>query len=397
MSRRFHVRTLAAGALLVTLSACGFGAPPIAPAPLGPAGNGPAGSGTPDRPISSDGHAAPGGTTEAARRAGFNPGSGILWMDDADRQRDLDAMAATGARWIALDFDWNSIQGDGPDSFRWDRSTDTVVSEAHARGLEIIGSLAYSPPWARRPECANTSHCLPADPDAFARFGRAAAERYGPTSWFPELRNSVRVWQVWNEANHYPFVQPTVDIPGYTVMLERVYTAIKGVDEGATVLAGATSPAGDDPSGRDVAPVTFLQGIYANGGGNFFDAFAHHPYSFPDSPLTVAPWNAFSQTRDLHDVMVQHGDGAKKVWGTDAGAGTGTDPKAVTEDRQSELLRDYYTGWNRDFASFTGPLLWYTVRDTGTDPANLYDNFGILRYDFSAKPARDVFVSMLSA
>ncbi len=389
MTRRLHrVRTAATGALLVVVvSACGLARPPISPAASSP----------PDRPISSDGAVAPGGPTEAARRAGFNPGSGILWMDDADRQRELDAMVATGARWIALDFDWNSIQGDGPDSFRWDRSTDTVVGEAHARGLRIIGTLAYSPPWARRAQCADTSHCLPTDPDAYARFARAAAERYGPTSGDPALRNSVRVWQIWNEANHYPFVQPTVDVPGYTLMLRRAYAAIKLGDSGATVLAGATAPAGDDPSGRDVAPVTFLRGIYANGGGNSFDAFAHHPYSFPESPLTVAPWNAFGQTRDLHDVMVENGDSAKKVWGTEAGAGTGTDAKAVSATRQSQLLREYYTGWNHEFRSFTGPLLWFTVRDEGTDPASLYENFGILRHDFRAKPARDVFVSMLRA
>ena len=234
MSRRLHqVRLLAIAAMLLTLSACGFGIAPVGPAPIGPAGGS-----TPDRPISSDGHAAPGGTTAAARRAGFNPGSSILWMDDAERQRELDAIAATGARWIALDFDWNSIQGDGPDSFRWDRSTDTVVREAHVRGLRIIGSLAYSPPWARRANCANTSHCLPADPDTFARFSRAAAERYGPTSWIPELRNSVRVWQIWNEANHYPFVQPTVDVPGYTVMLQRRVHRDQGRRSGCQGVGG---------------------------------------------------------------------------------------------------------------------------------------------------------------
>ncbi|MEP6623986.1 MAG: hypothetical protein ABJC79_06065 [Acidimicrobiia bacterium] len=389
MSRRLQrVRIVVTVALLLTVvSACGLARPPIGPATSAP----------PDRPISSDGGVAPGGTTEAARRAGFNPGSGILWMDDADRQRELDAMVATGARWIAIDFDWNSIQGDGPDSFRWDRSTDTVVGEAHARGLRVIGALAYSPPWARRAQCASTSHCLPADPDAYARFARAAVERYGPASGIPALRNSVRVWQIWNEANHYPFVQPTVDIPGYTLLLRRAYAAIKLGDSGTTVLAGATSPAGDDPSGRDVAPVTFLRGIYANGGGNSFDAFAHHPYSFPESPLTAAPWNAFGQTRDLHDVMTAHGDSAKKVWGTEAGAGTGTDSKSVSASRQSQLLREYYSGWNGEFRSFTGPLLWFTVRDSGTDPASIYENFGILRHDFRAKPARDVFVSMLKA
>ena len=163
--------------------------------------------------------------------------------------------------------------------------------------------------------CANTSHCLPADPGTFATFAAASATRYGPNSTVAGLRNSVRVWQIWNEPNHYPFVQPTVDVAGYTVMLQQAYAAIKHVDSGATVLAGATSPAPDDPSGRDVSPVTFLRGIYANGGGQSFDALSHHPYSFPDSPLVDAPWNAFTQTRALHDVLVEHGHGARARYG----------------------------------------------------------------------------------
>lgn len=384
--RRHSIRMLSLTAVVVLLGACGF----TAPLPLVPSGSNPAGGG-----VAADGAPSSHPTTEFARRAGFNPGSGILWMDDAERQRELDAMVATGARWIALDFDWNSIQGDGPESFRWDRSTDTVVREAHDRGLRIIGGLAYSPPWARRTVCADTSHCFPTDPGTFARFARASVQRYGPTSSIPDLRNSVRVWQIWNEANHYPFVQPTVDVAGYTVLLQQSYAAIKGVDGAAIVLAGATSPAGDDPNGQDMSPVSFLRGIYDNGGGHSFDAFAHHPYTFPESPLTVAPWNAFAQTRDLHDVMVEHGDGAKKVWGTEAGAGTGTDSKAVTAARQGQLLWEYYTGWNRDFRSFTGPLLWYSVRDSGTDPASIYENFGILTHDFRAKPARRVLIALL--
>jgi hypothetical protein len=335
-------------------------------------------------------------TAAPAERAGFNPGSPILWMDDVDRQRELDAMAATGARWIALDLDWSSIQGDGPDSFRWDRSTDTVVREARARGLKIIGTLAYSPPWARRAACAATSHCLPNDPAAFSRFADAAVHRYGAKSPVAEFRGSVGVWQIWNEPNHYPFVQPTVDVAGYTAMLRLAYAAIKARDAGATVLAGATSPAGDDPSGRDVAPATFLQGIYAWGGGGSFDAFSHHPYTFPDSPFVDASWNAFAQTGALHQVMVEHGDGAKKIWGTESGAGTGRGAKSVSATRQAELVHDYYTGWNTFYRSFTGPLLWFTVRDASWNQNEVTDNFGIVRHDFGAKPARDAFVSMIN-
>ena len=145
-----------------------------------------------------------------------------------------------------------------------------------------------------------------------------------------------------------------------------------------------------------MAPVQFLSQIYANGGRGFFDAFAHHPYSFPCSPLTEASWNAFTQTRDLHTVMVQNGDGGKKIWGTEAGAPTATDVgtctpgnvgRSVTEATQSQYLADYFKGWYGDYASFTGPLFWFQIRDNGTNPSYSDDHFGLLRWDFSAKPA----------
>src|SRR3954451_12041932 len=143
MQRRFSTMLIGSLVLALVLGACGF-APAPSPAP---------GGGTTARPV-----------TAWADRAAFDPGSAIFWMNDGDRRRELDAMAATGAKWIALDFDWNSIQGDGQTRFRGDRSTDTVVPEARPRDLKIIGPLAYSPPWARRAVCRPTSHCLPADP-----------------------------------------------------------------------------------------------------------------------------------------------------------------------------------------------------------------------------------------
>ncbi len=110
--RHRHRRTIGIALAAVVLGVCGVRPGPVLGSSADPA---------PASPIRADGAPTPGTTGALGRRAGFNPGSGILWMKDGDRQRELDAMAATGARWIALDFDWNSIQGDGPNSFRWDR------------------------------------------------------------------------------------------------------------------------------------------------------------------------------------------------------------------------------------------------------------------------------------
>ncbi len=339
--------------------------------------------------------AAAGTASSVGDQVGVDAGSGILWEDDAARQADLDAIAATGAKWFSVDVDWNSVQNNGPFEFDW-QVTDRVVREAHARGLSVIGMLGYSPPWARPADCpADTTHCLPRRIEDYARFAKAAALRYGTHGFDPGLRSTITTWQIWNEPNHFPFVQPRVDVAKYTELLRYAYDEIKKVDRSTVVLAAGTAPAPDDPSGRDVAPVTFLEGIYAHGGGDAFDAFAHHPYSFPCSPLLNRTWNAFFQTYWLHQVMVRHGDGDRKVWGTEIGAPTGSDVgtcaaangSSLTEADQAGFAVDALRGWTQTFGSFTGPLLWFQIRDGGSDPANPDDHFGLLRSDRSAKPA----------
>jgi hypothetical protein len=343
--------------------------------------------------------------TPIAQKTGITGGSSILWASDAERTRLLDAIAATGARWFTLDIDWNSIQAGGATSFWWD-ATDRLVIQARARGLRLIGIVAYTPTWARPADCPpGTNKCLPASPEYFANFARALADRYGTLSTNATFRNSITVWQVWNEPNHYPFVQPTVDAAKYTNLLKRAYVSFKAGDPASTVLAGGTAPAPDDTyTHRDMAPLTFLRKIYQYGGQGFFDAFAHHPYSFPCNPIRdAASWNAFTQTKYLRDLMVQNGDGTKRIWGTESGAPTGqnTGPcvsgpnVSVTEAQQAQWVADYFTGWHQDWGAWTGPLIWYQIRDNGTNPTFFEDHMGLLRRDYSEKPAYRTFKQLI--
>ena len=340
-------------------------------------------------------------------RVGINVGSATIWEpNDAVRRQALKAIADTGAHYVAMDMDWNSINGAGPNVWRWD-ATDLFVREARSYGLAIVAIAGYSPRWAEPASCPASAltHCLPASPEPYATFAREVAARYGSRSAIPDLRNSIEAWQVWNEPNHVPFVQPTVDVAHYTAILKRAYVEFKAADPVATVIAGGTSPAPDAADGTDMAPVTFLKGIYANGGRGFFDAFGHHPYSFPCNPLTDASWNAFTQTRSLHDVMVANGDGGKKIWATEAGAPTANNVNhgcaagpnvSLTEAQQAQWVTDYLKGWTQKFGSFTGPFIWFQIRDNGTNPSYADDHFGLLRRDFSPKPAYQRLAQLLA-
>lgn len=334
---------------------------------------------------------------DVAARAGMSAGPELLWESDAEQNADLAGIVASGATWVAIDVDWNSIQGDGPFSFRWDRAMDRVALNARAHGLKILGMAAYSPPWARGPSCpAGEMHCLPANPDDYGRFLTAAALRYGTHSTNAWLRGTITHWQIWNEPNHQEFSQPKPNLDVYTAMLKSAYAGVKFVDPAATVITGGTAPAPDAADGTDYQPETWLRGLYARGARGSFDAVGHHPYAFPFNPLEVQTWNAFLNTERLHNIMVVNGDGAKKVWGTEMGAPTGTDNGVLTEAQQAQWVYDYYFGWNTMFRSFTGPLVWMQLRDSGTNLAQKWQNLGLQHGNRQPKPAYGAFQQVMA-
>ena len=330
------------------------------------------------------------------QRAGLATGWQTLWASDADQDADYAGVAASGATWTTLDIDWNHIQDNGPTTWKWNLATDRAVLSANRHGLQMIGIAGYSPPWARRVDCPpGNLHCFPANADDYGRFLGAAAARYGSRSTDARLRGTVEVWSLWNEPNHRPYSMPRPDPVKYAAMVKSAYAAIKAADPEATVLTGGTAPAPDAPDGSDYEQVTWLRMLYANGAGGSFDGVANHPYAYPFSPLTDKEWNAYRQTEFLHDVMAAHGDGAKKVWGTEMGAPTGTAPKDLTEAAQAQHVQAYYSGWwNGRFRAFTGPLIWFRLRDEGTNPAD--QNFGLQRRDRSPKPAFGAFQGLMS-
>jgi hypothetical protein len=285
----------------------------------------------------------------------------IAWESTAQMNADLDAMVAAGMTWIRADFYWSAIelqQG----HFSW-TATDTFVHAATARGLRILALPDYTPSWARS---GPTDKYPPRNPADFATFVRAAAQRYAPMG--------VHAWEIWNEPNNAAFWAPSADPVAYTTLLKLAYAAIKSADPSASVVTGGLSPAADN--GRDVAPLTFVTQMYAHGARGSFDAVGYHPYSYPYAPMYSASWNTFFRTPDLYALMARNGDGAKRVWGTEVGFPTGTATKAVTEATQAAYIGaaiDQWSSW-----SFHGPIMFYTIRDLGTDPLDVNDNMGMV-------------------
>jgi len=172
------------------------------------------------------------------------------------------------------------------------------------------------------------------------------------------------------------------------------------------VITGGTSPAVD--TATEMSPVTFIKGLYDHGAGEFFDAVAMHPYSSPDllsAPGPVDSSNSNRAIKEVSELMASQGQSDKRIWFTEFGASTST-PGAtapdlsgqqvgVTQQRQAEILTDGIN-YMRSLPN-GGPIFLFDFRDVETGSRDVEYNYGLLRSDFSAKPALAAVQALLGA
>jgi hypothetical protein len=293
---------------------------------------------------------------------------GIAWEPAAQMNANLDAIVAAGMTWVRADFFWDSIEQQRG-QYSW-TATDTFVQAAESRGLYVLGIADYTPSWART---GPTNKYPPTNPNDYATFVGALAQHYAP--------RGVHDWEIWNEPNNAAFWAPRADPLAYTRLLVPANAAIKQADPEAFVVTGGLAPAVSN--GTNIAPLDFVAAMYADGAGGNFDAVGYHPYSFPYAPMTAESWNTFYETPVVHALMAAHGDGAKQIWGTEVGFPTGTNANAVSAAVQARYISAAIAQWTS--WTFHGPIIFYTIRDSGTDPSDVDQNMGMLEHSGAPK------------
>jgi hypothetical protein len=331
--------------------------------------------------------AAPAGPTLNGR-FGIAAG-GAIQNFPADLGRYMDALKGGGAQWVRIDINWESIQYLGPTSYNW-TPFDNVVNAARARGLNVLGTILFTPPWARPAGTPGTTP--PTNLTDYQTFTRAAVQHYGPLG--------VHAWEIWNEPNISAFWAPGPDAARYTQMLKLAYAAIKQLDPTAVVISAGLSPYGSygQFDAQHMNPINFLQNMYANGAAGNLDAVGWHPYNFPNG-LGFYGWSGWSQMTETspsaRSVMTAAGDGAKKIWATEFGWPTGNSTRAVSETTQAQMVTDSYAKLKT--YSWAGPAFFYSGRDGGTDLLNIEDNFGIIHNNWSLKPSYAAYQAAAAA
>lgn len=284
-------------------------------------------------------------------------------------ERSVALMKEAGVGWIRMDFLWSDVE---PSEGRWDFAKyDRLVDLLLKHDIKILGLLNYNAEWSGKDWNAAP------DPAAFTRYAQAVVARY---------KDRVKYWEVWNEPDQAIYWVPQDGMKSYAELLKSVYPAIKAEDPTAVVLLGGLS-------GGAVGP---LRQVYRLGGKEYFDVVNIHPFVNPLRPDALKELDRIY--RAVKDVMMEHGDAAKPVWITEIGAPgvphAGAAPnwwlgENPDEAEQAKWIEELYTAtaeWHG-----LGKIFWAFFRDTPNHFLTGTDYFGLVREDFSKKPAFEAY------
>jgi hypothetical protein len=269
--------------------------------------------------------------------------------------------------------------------FHWS-GYDFLFALTENNDLGLLPILAYSAPWST---LANDSFqggdrlkYGPIIPD-FAWFAYQAAARY---------RGRATAWEVWNEPNLGIFWQPGPDPEYYAELLKQTYLAIKYGDPEATVVQGslANDISQEAPDLPVVPPEQFLQILYDQGVGPYFDVVARNPYAHPElGGKTVA-----NMLKSIRQVMDKNGDSDKPIWVTETGYASIAEwgvPESVQADW---LVESAQAALDEGGAAL---YTWYNFFDKGNRSDVFDHNLGLIRRNWTRKPAYEAYREFINS
>ncbi|MEO1646433.1 MAG: beta-galactosidase, partial [Chloroflexota bacterium] len=292
-------------------------------------------------------------------------------------QRSLQLVREMGATTIVEFFPWAYIESQRG-QYDW-QQTDRIVRHAENQGIEIIARMGFVPEWARPDE--STLNYLPDDSyDEFANFVAIFAERYAGRI------DDIIIWNEPNLAFEWGFRVP--DPMDYVRLLEAVYAPVHEANPNVTIHAGALAPTLEpvgSPNG--LMDTRYLEGMYAGGADNYFDALAIHTYGFTypaDAPPDENILN-FRRAELLLDIMAENDDADKPVYITEMG--WNDHPRwiqAVRPSQRSQYTIDAFELVDSEWEQVEAMCVWafrYPV------PTLSYpDNYTLVTTDFQIRP-----------
>jgi hypothetical protein len=185
------------------------------------------------------------------------------------------------------------------------------------------------------------------------------------------------IFELWNEWNMAGKKDAAFSADNYVALARAARPAVKRVAPDAPFLIGAI---GDDPGW------SWTEKLLQTGVIKYADGVSIHLYNFCMRPAKRTSTEVIDRLTAFHD-LVDRASGSPDfpVYLTEAGWTTATNKCGIDERAQADdtaqliLLASTASRWLKG--------LWiYELKDSGTTPSELEDNFGLYRFDNSPKP-----------
>jgi hypothetical protein len=302
------------------------------------------------------------------------------YTSDAERIRALDMIAAAHLQWVRIDIGWRTVEPTRGAFAAWYVDLYTrCATWAHERGLKVLLTLRRTPDWSH--PASTGDNILPDDPavvqDSTARLGA-------------QFRGLVDAWEVGNEPDA-EFVPR--DTAGYVQRyLAPSYRGLKQGDPSARVIAGGVT-------GIDL---DWYRALAAAGGLASTDAVVVHPYPSPGQLSPLVPYTSTSASEYQHrfSYLTAIADWIRTtsrpdlpIWATEFGWASTTDQdlarpwwNGVGEQTQG-LFATQAIAFIRQNVPSLEVAFWYNFRDRIDSTSTHENSMGLVRRDFSPKPA----------
>jgi polysaccharide biosynthesis protein PslG len=286
----------------------------------------------------------------------------------------MEKLAAIGVGWHRIDIDWDVLEPLEGVEPHWDY-LDAVAATAEQLGLSLLGSVAYTPAWARSSDGRASP---PRQNELFVRFVRKVVERY---------RGRIPCLSIWNEPDGGKFWSGTRD--QYLSLLLGGLRAAREANPDLVLCGPDLSGWTADIQRKWMQPI--LDAVDNDPSGPLLDVITHHQYG-GDDKLS----GRFKLIADLQAFLASRAKGDRPLWITEIGWNSKVGGQGqVTAQEQADLLRQVLQAMQQH--PWWAKTFWYDSHGTvdDTNPAE----WGVLapKAPYAEKPAFRAYAEVIAA
>ena len=275
-----------------------------------------------------------------------------------DGTQSLELVKKLGIKKVRDDCLWKWIIGTNG-QYNFNRY-DNWINECTENGISVIPIMFGPGDYAGDDNKISSQEEL----EGYIEFITVFAKRY------PQILE----YEIWNEPNDLYTTEE--DIKWYSKAVEEAYKALKQINPEIKIISGST----DTSDAAKVNTLSFFETMLSNNAYNYSDAFSYHPYDVKVNDMTNS---LFYNKLNNHENLINENGGFLYTYITEYGGST-HQPYGMTEEEQAIKLvtqTSILKRYNVKSACI------YNVRNYGNNNAIASNNYGILNYDYTPKPA----------